>query len=209
MPYLPHIYPEGATFFITFRLDDSLPQAKVQELKQEYEEQLQAFKRIEKDKQKIMDFTEKLRSITFGKYEHQLDEKPYGECYLKDPKIAEIVKSKILQYHNQYYHVKICCIMPNHVHMLLDTSIQLGNGLPYVQVGNWMKLIKGGSSYLINKEIGRTGKLWNFESYDHYVRDVTEYHRIRKYIAQNPHKAKLKDKYFSEPYVFGTDLSFE
>ena len=36
MSYLPHIYPVEATFFITFRLADSLPQHKIDSLKEEF-----------------------------------------------------------------------------------------------------------------------------------------------------------------------------
>ncbi|GLR17080.1 hypothetical protein GCM10007940_16950 [Portibacter lacus] len=36
MSYLPHIYPLSATFFITFRLADSLPQHNIDQIKEEY-----------------------------------------------------------------------------------------------------------------------------------------------------------------------------
>ncbi len=203
MSYLPHIYPEGATFFMTFRLADSLPQQIVTKLKDEYYARLKLYKSIEKDIEKINEYIEELRSEMFGKYDHQLDDKPYGDCYLKQEEVALILMNKIMSYDNQYYKLIKCCIMPNHVHMLMDTSIQLDNNTPIVQVGKWMQLIKGGSSREINKFLSRSGTLWNEESYDHYVRNRDAYFRIKRYIENNPLKAKLSPKFLKEPFLFG------
>jgi putative transposase len=54
-----------------------------------------------------------------------------------------------------------------------------------------MRLLKGSTSRLCNKELNRTGKFWHHESYDHYVRDEAELDRIIKYIVNNPVKAGL------------------
>ncbi|MFK7773825.1 MAG: transposase [Saprospiraceae bacterium] len=140
------------------------------------------------------------RKLLFKKYEHQLDDNPYGECHLKNETIAQIVKDKLHEYDNQLYRLIAYCIMPNHVHVLFATSIQLENeteflpdGTPknYIQLDKIMKLIKGGSSVAANRVLGRKGTFWQKDSYDHFVRNEKEYNNIVFYILNNPVKARL------------------
>jgi len=215
MAYLPHIYPVGATFFISFRLADSLPQVVLDELKISY---ARALSEIDEAKLSAAERDlqlDRLRRRTFGKYEHQLDTEPYGACHLSDTDVAQIICDRIFGYENQYYTVHALSIMPNHVHMLLDTSLQVPaetsiDEVPkgYVDVPKWMQLIKGGSAFLINKQLGRSGTLWAGESYDHYVRydRQGEYERIRHYILSNPIVAGLGPKYQEAPYMYSINL---
>jgi hypothetical protein len=46
--------------------------------------------------------------------------------------------------------------------------------------------------------LGKRGKFWQEESYDHTVRHRAEFEQIRLYIEQNPVRAGLA----SEPYEF-------
>jgi len=204
---LPHIYPVGGTFFITFRLADSLPVNIIRELEFEYNEELTVITKNEKNISKRKVLIADLKKRKFGKYDHQLDSKPYGNCHMRDTAIAQIIYDKIMEYDKLYYNVISISIMPNHVHLLVDTSAQidLKTGLPlksYVQVNKWMNLIKGSTSRSINLHLGRTGKLWATESYDHYARDEAEVLRIREYIILNPVKAGLEIKFREMPYMY-------
>ena len=38
----------------------------------------------------------------------------------------------------------------------------------------------------LNRRLGRTGQLWQHESYDHIVRNEPAMHAIRRYIRDNP-----------------------
>ena len=143
-----------------------------------------------------------------------MDIKPYGECYLKDPRVARIIYDKVMSYNVSYYIINAISIMPNHVHLLLNTSIQVqpeigqqGTQFKYVDVAKWMQLIKGGSAFLINRHLRRTGKLWAKESYDHFVRHQNEgeYQRIKSYILDNPKKAGLEEQFSKPPFLYSTD----
>ena len=209
MPALPHIYPVGATMFITFRLADSLPLYIVQELKCELEEEIKIIRKAGISTKEADTLIYNKKKQLFGRFDYQLDAKPYGNCYLDQPSIAQLLFDKIMSYHTTYYDIHALSIMPNHVHLLADTSIQLpeaANNTPkdYVDVSKWMQLIKGGSAFLINQQLGRSGKLWSKESYDHFVRydKEGEYDRIRNYILSNPTKAGLGRRYSKEPYLF-------
>ena len=98
------------------------------------------------------------------------------------------------------YDLITYCIMPNHVHVLMDFSRQIvdkegfyRDEIPenYTQLDKVMKLIKGGSAYEANKILGRRGTFWQKDSYDHYVRNEKEFYNIVNYILENPVKAKL------------------
>jgi carbamoyl-phosphate synthase large subunit len=79
--------------------------------------------------------------------------------------------------------------MPNHVHVL----VQLGKDQALADVlHSW----KSFSAKAINESLGRTGRIWQEESYDRIVRDWSELVRYRDYIVRNPEKAKLREGEF-------------
>lgn len=117
---LPHIAPVGASFFITFRLADALPTSLVISMKQELELIKENLKREFPADWKMHLLAE--QKGMFGKYEHQLENEPFGECLLKNTTAANITVEKLRAYDGQYYDLWAFCIMPNHVHVLLDFS---------------------------------------------------------------------------------------
>ncbi len=195
---LPHIAPPGATFFVTFRQDDSLPQHIVKELKRKFEQEID---QIEQDNPPDKDLRiQAARERNFGRFEHQLDTAPYGSCRLKEAAVAQILIERLMQYHGSTYEMQAYCIMPNHVHLLFSLALQMRNAdgswraeVPeyYIQLDKVMQLIKGGSSREINKYLGVPGPFWAKDSYDHYIRNDREWLRILAYILHNPVKAGL------------------
>jgi REP element-mobilizing transposase RayT len=213
MSYLPHIYPVGATFFITFRLADSLPQSKLNALKEKFNKRKREIEQLNLSKAKKVKAIHRLRKKIFGIFDKQLDEAPYGDCHMNETTVAQIIWDEIFQYDKLYYDVHHISIMPNHVHMLIDTSVQVQEDTDidetpdgYVSIDECMHLIKGGSAFLINKHLKRSGALWQKESYDHFVRydEENEYTRISTYIQNNPIKAKLDKKFLNAPYRYST-----
>lgn len=195
---LPHIAPIGAAFFVTFRLADSLPVSVIQSLKAEFEQKCKQLK----DEQ-LPDLQARIRAERksyFGKFDQQLDTLRYGNCYLQQPEIAQIVANRLHEFDTVHYTLHTYCIMPNHVHVLFDTGQQLlteegtyqEDAPPhYVQLDTIMKLIKGGSAHLANQALGRKGTFWMKDSYDHYVRNEKEWGNIIAYILNNPVNAGL------------------
>jgi putative DNA methylase len=56
-----------------------------------------------------------------------------------------------------------------------------------------------------NQLLGRERAFWQDESYDHWVRDEDELHRIMEYIELNPVKAKLCRTPAEYPYSSAHD----
>ncbi len=203
---LPHIAPVGASFFVTFRMADALPQRIIQGLKWELEKATEQLKREKPPDYRQLILVEQKRF--FGKYDYQLDVQPFGSCALKKPKITAIVKKELHRYDGDLYDLIAYSIMPNHVHILIDTVIQItdyemigGELMPvlmdeipeeFEELYRIMKSIKGTSAYYANKVLGKTGiTFWQKDSYDHYIRNDKEWNNIVAYILNNPVKAKF------------------
>src|SRR5471032_868902 len=94
--YLPHVKREGARYFVTFRLADSLPKDVLLKYQAERAERLQRFhaeQAAAKKSGRNLRNAESLDEIErdyFRKLEAYLD-KGAGECWLKRPEIADIV----------------------------------------------------------------------------------------------------------------------
>lgn len=205
---LPHVAPIGATFFVTFRQADSLPQSTVKQLKLELRTELQKIEQLNPPDKDLQIVHAKKRS--FGQYEHQLDFNPYGSCHLRNPEVARILIERVREYHGKLIDFQALCVMPNHVHLLFSMTPQLicsqeehGREIPesYVQLDYLMQLIKGGASRRINQFLGTKKTFWAKDSYDHYVRNEKEWLRILNYILQNPVKARLVSNWEEWPYT--------
>lgn len=208
---LPHILPIGATFFVTYRLADALPQPIIKKLEEELADEIKAIKKAAKKDIKEQIINAKKRY--FGKFDKQLDREPFGACHLKIPEIANLVKESLFEKDEEWYELLAFCIMPNHVHILLDTSRQLCNEdgevrteieleEKYVQLDKIMKQIKGSSARYINMALNRNGTLWQKDSYDHYVRNEKEWKNILNYILENPVKAGLVNSWEDWPFSY-------
>ncbi len=115
--YLPHWHPANAMFFVTFRLEGSLPQAVIRTLHEEYQQVKRLVETLPPSLQ-----TQKLYD-TYRKAYAKLDEalhESQGPRWLQQPEIAEIVQREIHSLHPQEYHLLAYCLMPNHVHLLVD-----------------------------------------------------------------------------------------
>ena len=197
---LPHIAPIGEEFFITFRLADALPFAIIKALKDELDITIQ---KLEREKPKNFKYhIYQLKQDFFYKYDQQLDRKPFGNCYLKNEKVAQVVADRMHKFDGALYELEAFTIMPNHVHLLIDTDIQLenpdDNSSPddpenYVQLDKIMQMIKGGSAIEANRILRRKGGFWMKDSYDHYIRNAKDWENTLEYILNNPVEAGLVD----------------
>jgi REP element-mobilizing transposase RayT len=166
--YLPH-YDGGETSqFITARLADSLPQNVLEEW------------RIQLEKEEIND-------IEFRKKIEYFLDQGYGNCYLKDERIAEIVKDNLLHHQDKKYKLYAWVIMPNHIHYLI-TPI-----LPY-SLAEITHSNKSYTAHEANKILNREGQFWFRESFDRYIRDENHFLQTIAYIENNPVKAGLCER---------------
>lgn len=177
---LPHLKREGALYFVTFRLADSLPAAEVARLKQE--------------RQAILDQAQAgHRPLTWHEEQHLLAwycdkveallDAGRGACWLSKPQVAALVVSALRHFDECRYQLGAFVVMPNHVHVM----VQPGSGHTLSSILHSWKSYTASEA---NRVLGRTRRaFWQQESFDHMVRDDEELARLGKYILANPVKA--------------------
>jgi REP element-mobilizing transposase RayT len=182
---LPHFRQDGATYFVTFRLADSLPQSKLRELrtiKQQWE----------RNHQPPYSHTA-LRALsreTMRRAERWLDA-GYGACLLKDKHCAAHVVGAIHHFEGERCDLGCYAVMPNHVHVVMRPLEPEEHPLESI-LQSW----KRHTSYEINRHVGRRGTLWQEESFDRIIRDEEQLYRAIQYIGRNPTFAGLRDGEF-------------
>jgi REP element-mobilizing transposase RayT len=75
-------------------------------------------------------------------------------------------------------------VMPDHVHMIFTPLVNELASEVY-SLGEIMDAIKGASAHKINRQIGRTGKVWQTESFDHVLRSSENLDEKVQYILDN------------------------
>ena len=105
---------------------------------------------------------------------------------MNDPRIATIVEDTLKHFDNERYFLYAWCVMPNHVHALVSPF----DGYSLSSILHSWKLF---SSRSANAVLGRSGRFWQPESYDHIVRSDEEFTKVMEYILNNPISAGLKD----------------
>jgi len=80
--------------------------------------------------------------------------------------------------------------MPDHVHLIFTPLINPVKG-EFYSLAEIMGGIKGASAQLINRELGRVGRVWQTESFDRVLRCSESLDAKIAYIIENPVRAGL------------------
>ncbi len=179
--YLPHLEQKGGIYAITFRLADSLPQALHKEWLHERDEL------IAKARNSIHPTTTEellvLRDLHSNKIESYLDE-GHGSSSLRDDTIAQLVADTLQKFNNTQYRLLAWCIMPNHVHLVLQP-------INATDLQRIMHSVKSWTAKEVNKRLKRSGIFWQPEYYDHLIRNEEDLINQVEYVWSNPDRANL------------------
>src|SRR6185436_18794057 len=165
--YLPHFDGHALPQFISIHLADSVPSPVVERWRQELDT-----KNSERD-----------RILLQNRIERYADQ-GYGEAFLKDDRLAELVQETLLKDDGTRYRLSSWVVMPNHAHLLLtrfddDTLADI------------MQSIKSITSHKANRLLKRSGGFWMPDYFDRYIRNAKHYQKTIEYIENNPVKARL------------------
>lgn len=170
--FVPH--RENMSFqSVTYRLSDSLPRDVVGQLKALLPS--------------IRSGCETRAAAILREKIERFEDAGYGACHLREPRIAGAVEDNLLHFDGTRYRLHAYCIMPNHVHVLLEIC------------GGWTlsRILHGWRSYtanVANRILGRSGRFWMEEYYDRWIRNGRHLAAEIAYILRNPVKAGLVDK---------------
>jgi type I restriction enzyme R subunit len=196
----PHWSQAGAIVFITFRTHDSIPREVLDRWEREKQEWLMR-SGLAVDGLHWSRVIESLSDADQVEFKRQFDrcreaflDTCHGECVLRRPELAQIVAKSLLHFDGQRYRMGDFVVMPNHVHLLaaFSTSDRLVE-----QCDSWLHY----TAVQIHKQLGRKGKFWQQEPFDHLVRSPEQYQYLRGYIRDNPKKANLNPgEYYYREY---------
>ena len=182
--YLPHCDFPNLIQFIMFRLDDSLPA----ERRGEWEHLLN----IEDVRERRM------------KLEEYLD-RGLGQCRFNDPRLAQMVEDSLRHFHNDRYELLAWCVMPNHVHALVDVRMTPLDKM----IQSWKHFVATRALRILRSErrtpirlVEQTNpdepnqssalqSFWQREYWDTFMRNEEQKRKAVHYIENNPVKARL------------------
>ena len=181
--YLPHIEAPKETYFVTFRLYDSLPQSVLVRYQKEFQ--------LEKSPNISAPW------IAFNHYEAKIEkylDSSYGQCWLRDPKIARLIADAFRKQDGNWYDLHAYTIMPNHVHILFTLK---GTKILCEIIRNW----KGATSFFANQLLQRSRTFWQREYFERIVKSQRKFEYIIRYIFRNPVKPGLCNEVFEWPWT--------
>ena len=181
---LPHWQQPGATYFITFRMADSLPVERLNELEterliwqQNHPPPLSAEQEAE------------FHRLFSARVDQWLDE-GHGSCVLRQPELRAAVVESLTYFDQQRYELLSYVIMPNHVHVLMMLH---PDWLLEKVLFTWKRRTAG----VIHEKLGLQGQFWQHDYFDRLIRDGEHLQNVVRYIRRNPAKAHLKPDEFT------------
>ena len=196
---LPHWRQPGVTYFITFRLNDSLPAEVVEQAKRERDEwEQRILEHLNLLPESLQEDHIAWQRRTWRKMEVVMDE-CHGSCLLRQPDIRQIVADALLFFEGQRSSMLDFVIMPNHIHLAV---VALGD----YQIEDVIKSWKGYTARVINEKQQRKGQLWQEDSWNRIIRDEEHWMKVMRYIANNPTKAHLREGEFTAWFAKRTDV---
>ncbi|MEI8038648.1 MAG: transposase [Verrucomicrobiota bacterium] len=163
---LPHWQQGEVMQFVTFRLGDAMPAAKLRQWKEDRDIWLDHHPQPWSPRQE-REYHQRFTS----KLEAWLDDGA-GSCLLDAPHLREIVQNVLMRFQGERVEHHAWVIMPNHLHLLFT---------PKIPIESLMKTWKGTSAH----RIGR-GSIWQKNYRDTLIRDGGHFANAVRYIRRNP-----------------------
>jgi len=186
---LPHWRQDGVTYFVTSRLADSIPRARLEQWKEEREAWMRAHGLSDAGEIRTLpDSVQREFQRAFTKQWYDWLDAGEGECVLRQQECAAAVVEQMVKGHPDEYEMDAWVIMPNHLHALVTPRT--------VELSRVLQRWKGASARFIHRRLGRSGTLWQAEAFDHIVRSEEQLEHFRRSIADNPLRAGLRQGEF-------------
>jgi primosomal protein N' len=108
-----------------------------------------------------------------------------------------------IHWHGLKMKCYIACIMPDHVHLLIQPlPIQESGKEGVYSLPEILHSIKSFSAHEVNKTMKRSGPVWQQESYDRLIRSESDLHEKWNYIWNNPRTIGLVGPTEEYPFIW-------
>src|SRR5439155_2401181 len=122
-----------------------------------------------------------------------------------------IIINELRHFHDKRYELYAACVMPDHVHILLQPWPREydGNDNPvFWSVAELMQSIKSFTAHAINKLQKTNGPVWEKESFDRLIRSESDLEEKFHYILRNPWDSGVAKQNEDYPWVWTQDDEF-
>lgn len=174
--YLPHWFVKNGIYAVRFRLADSVPQQQLREWLWEREGIIENARKQKRslspdERRRVLELhSEKIdRYLLSG----------HGACWMQRDDAAEIVASALRFFDAERYTLLAWCVMSNHVHVILQPRDSFS-------ISSILQSWKGFTARKINELVGRSGNLWQRESFDRLIRNMDHLQQCIEYVWSNP-----------------------
>jgi REP element-mobilizing transposase RayT len=118
--------------------------------------------------------------------------------------VRGLVRDACLYWDGKKFELHALVVMPDHVH-LLATFLRKADGDLY-QFREVLRSIKSYSARQVNQCLGRTGRVWLDESFDHVLRCEESLDAKEEYLRMNPVTAGLVENPEQYPWFWSERL---
>ncbi|MCX6982368.1 MAG: alanine--tRNA ligase-related protein [Verrucomicrobia bacterium] len=124
------------------------------------------------------------------------------------PAERDIVLATILHDHRKTYELYAACVMPDHVHILVEPCVKdrTDDKPTFFPLTEILQTLKSVSSHRINKAAGAKGQqVWENESFDRMIRGDSDLEEKFLYICNNPRGENIVGPEENYPWLWTED----
>jgi REP element-mobilizing transposase RayT len=122
------------------------------------------------------------------------------------PEARTAVLDSLLFWKGKRYELYAACVMPDHVHFLIEPRPQPKNeeGAPaeFFTLSEILHTLKSYTAHKINKLLKRSGAVWEAESFDRMIRSQDDLDEKFSYIIDNPRGEEIVGQDEDYPWVW-------
>jgi REP element-mobilizing transposase RayT len=115
--------------------------------------------------------------------------------------VRSIVLECCLHDNGKKFDLKVAVVMPDHVHIIFTPLVD-NEAMEVWSLAKIMNAIRGVSAHKINKVLGRKGRVWQPESFDHVLRTSESLDAKIQYLLDNPVRRGLAREWHDYPWLW-------
>jgi len=189
---LPHWLVADRTYFVTLRLFGTLPNSLIRELS---EERAELYESGTSDEDVWMD----LHRAQFARIDALLDKGDNDIRWLAEDGVPEIILNSFGWLEDEAgWKIYAATVLSTHIHVVMRNEMGRSGEL----LGDLEKF-KRFSGTAANRVLGRTGRFWARDDFDHWCRTPDKIRSAVNYVRQNPVKAGLVRQWQDWPWTVG------
>ena len=137
----------------------------------------------------------------------QCDDKAHFVTFCTDHRwvlpthVRSLVLDSCLHDNGKKFDLKVAVVMPDHVHLIFTPLVDY-EAMEVCSLAEIMDAIKGASAHKINKVLGRHGRVWQAESFDHVQRSSESLDAKIAYVLANPVRRGLVQDWHEYPWLW-------